>query len=245
MPSTEQSSPSRAENPDAQRSVEFRHALHAVAELLIAGPQYAATGDIRLTATADGFAGWAWRTTRVSGIDLTTPAGRFPLRGRLVDVAKSAGITPRPLRDVYSGGPDFSDLEPVDVAVVAVHLLLRAIINGDAALRSFAPNEDPILWPEHCDIGISVPEVNYGVSPGDSSIDEPHAYVGPWRVPSGPFWNQPFWAARPLSELPTPPDITSFFVEGRVALRGGQGGRRPKAQTSLTVIGQPNGDRAT
>jgi hypothetical protein len=95
----------------------------------------------------------------VSGIDLITPAGRFPLRGRLVDVAKSAGITTRPLRDVYSGGPDFSDLEPVDVAVGAVDPLSRAIINGDAALRSFAPNEDPILWPEHCDIGISVPEV--------------------------------------------------------------------------------------
>ena len=34
-----------------------RRALHAVAELLIAGPQYAATGDIRLAARPGGFGG--------------------------------------------------------------------------------------------------------------------------------------------------------------------------------------------
>jgi hypothetical protein len=176
-----------------------RRALHAVAELLIAGPQYVATGDIRLMASSMGFVGRTWTTTGISGTDLITPAGRFPLRGRLIDLALSAGISPRPLGDVYSGGPDFSVDEPLDVSPAAADVLLRAFIGGDAALRALAPDGEPILWPEHFDIGLSVAEVNYGVSPGDSAIGEPYAYVGPWRVPLGPFWNQSFGAARPLS----------------------------------------------
>jgi hypothetical protein len=174
----------------------------------------------------------------VSGIDLITPAGRFPLRGRLVDVAKSAGITTRPLRDVYSGGPDFSDLEPVDVAVGAVDPLSRAIINGDAALRSFAPNEDPILWPEHCDIGISVPEVTTECL----RATRVSTSLMPTSVPGvclGTVWNQPFWAARPLSELPTPPGH-------HVLLRGGQGGPSWRAGWPPPQgPDQPDGDRAT
>jgi len=69
---------------------------------------------------------------------------------------------------------------------------------GDAALRALgeqvagvqAPR--PVLWPEHFDIGITLDEVNYGVSPGDDMIGEPYAYVGPFRRREGAFWNQPF-----------------------------------------------------
>ena len=39
-----------------------RRALHAVAELLIAGPQYEAVGDIRLAARPGGFGGWVGPT---------------------------------------------------------------------------------------------------------------------------------------------------------------------------------------
>jgi hypothetical protein len=49
-----------------------------------------------------------------------------------------------------------------------------------------------VLWPEHFDIGISVDEVNYGVSPGDVHIPEPYAYVGPWHPRVGTFWNTGF-----------------------------------------------------
>jgi len=69
--------------------------------------------------------------------------------------------------------------------------------DGDRALQNLDPAQVPVLWPEHFDIGITVAEVNYGVSPGDASIGEPYAYVGPWHVPDGAFWNQPFGAARP------------------------------------------------
>ncbi len=197
-----------------------RRALHAVAELLIAGPQYEAVGDIRLAARPGGFGGWVGpRPNTVSGTELVTATGRFPLGGRVNELARRAGITPRALRDVYTGGPDFSLDEPTEVTASSAEVLLRGFTDGDAALRLLDPGQEPILWPEHFDIGISVGEVNYGVSPGDAVIGEPYAYVGPWQVPAGAFWNQPFGAARPLSQFPAVPAIVEFFQEGREAAR--------------------------
>src|SRR6478735_3363325 len=200
-----------------------RRALHAVAELLIAGPQYAATGDIRLAARPGGFGGVTTGSAAVSGTDLVTTSGRFPLGGRLIELAELAGITPRPLRDVYQGGPEFAVDELLAVNGPDADVLLRAFTDGDAALRRLAPDQEPVLWPEHFDIGISVAEINFGVSPGDTSIELPYAYVGPWTVPSGPFWNQPFGAARPMSEFATPEDIVRFFDEGTLAVQASRG----------------------
>ncbi len=195
-----------------------RRALHAVAELLIAGPQYSAAGDIRLAARPGGFGGVTAGSAAVSGMNLVTTTGRFPLRGRLIELAELAGITPRPLRDVYRGGPEFTVDEPLNVDPNDADVLLRAFTDGDAALRMLAADQEPVLWPEHFDIGISLGEINFGVSPGDLSIDLPYAYVGPWNIPTGPFWNQPFGAARPMTEFATPQDIVRFFDEGTRAV---------------------------
>ena len=193
-----------------------RRALHAVAELLIAGPQYEAVGDIRLAVRPGGFGGWnASDPSAVSGTELITPAGRFSLGGSVTDLARRAGITPRPLRDVYTGGPEFSIDDSTDVTASAAEILLQAFADGDTALRKLEPGQLPVLWPEHFDIGITVDEVNYGVSPGDGAIGEPYAYVGPWQVPVGTFWNQSFGAARPLSRLASAAAILEFFQEGR------------------------------
>ncbi len=84
---------------------------------------------------------------------------------------------------------------------------------GDAALRALAPDETPILWPEHFDIGITVGEVNYGVSAGDGYLAVPYAYVGPWSPPAqDDFWNAPFGRALPVDEID---DLLAFFTEGR------------------------------
>jgi len=192
-----------------------RRALHAVAELLIAGPQYEAAGDIRLAARPGGFGGWVGSTPAMSGTDLITSTGRFPLGGSVNELARRAGITPRTLRDVYTGGPEFSLDEPTEVTASAADVLLRSFTDGDAALRLLDPGQVPTLWPEHFDIGITMTEINYGVSPGDALIGEPYAYVGPWQVPAGAFWNQPFGAARPLGQLTSPQAILEFFLEGR------------------------------
>ena len=77
-----------------------------------------------------------------------------------------------------------------------------------------------MLWPEHFDLGITVAEVNYGVSPGDRHVPEPYAYVGPWTPRTGAFWNTPFGAARPLTQLPDVDSVAAFFTEGAVRARG-------------------------
>jgi hypothetical protein len=88
---------------------------------------------------------------------------------------------------------------------------------GNAALRAFAPDADPVLWPEHFDVAITVDEVNYGVTPGDSGITEPYMYVGPHSLPErDDFWNEPFGAAKPLSSRVE--DVVSFFEQGRKRL---------------------------
>src|SRR5664279_4693098 len=104
---------------------------------------------------------------------------------------------------------------PSGVTASAAVVLLRSFTDGDAALRLLDPGQVPTLWPEHFDIGITMTEINYGVSPGDAVIGEPYAYVGPWQVPAGAFWNQPFGAARPLGQLTSPQAILEFFLEGR------------------------------
>ena len=191
-----------------------RTALHGIAELLLAGPQYAESGTIRLRVLPAGIATVAEPDLRLEGDELVGPRGRHPLSGTYADVAAAAGISARTLEDVYSdraevGLDDELELDPAHLAV-----LIEALAVGDAALRTFAPGEEPVLWPEHLDVGISLDEVNYGVSPGDASIAEPYAYVGPWAPRTGEFWNQSFGAAQPMSALGGADAVADFFREG-------------------------------
>jgi len=204
--------------PSSDPLTHTRTALHAVAEVLVAGPQYAVHGDIRLAVRADGFAGWLDGGAAVVGTDLVTPAGRVPIAGRLGDLAAAAGIEPRRLTDVYTGGPAISLDDRVEVDPAAAARILGALTAGDGALRELDPTQRPILWPEHFDVGITVDRVNYGVSPGDGGIAVPYAYVGPWEVPAGEFWNQPFGAAREVPEPADPAGIVEFFRAGRADL---------------------------
>jgi hypothetical protein len=82
-------------------------------------------------------------------------------------------------------------------------------------LSRLAPESTPVLWPEHFDVGISLDEVNYGVSPGDAHLDEPYAYAGPWQPRQGSFWNASFGATRPLRLLPGSTALLDFFMEAR------------------------------
>jgi hypothetical protein len=191
-----------------------RRSLHGVAELVLAGPQYAASRSIRLRVTPGGFGTTAAPDLKVHGAHLVTPGGRLPLEGSYADLARAAGVEARTLRDVYDVGPGVAEDELIDVDVEAAELLHEAFARGDAAMRSFAPDAEPVIWPEHFDIGISVHETNYGVSPGDGYLDEPYAYVGPWSPRTGAFWNAPFGAARPLGELSDVDSLVLFFEEG-------------------------------
>ncbi|HSS67272.1 MAG TPA: hypothetical protein VLK34_01890 [Nocardioidaceae bacterium] len=191
-----------------------RRSLHGLAELLLAGPQYAQSEDIRLRATAGGLGTVAAPDVRIDGVELVVGNARHRLDGTVGEIAERVGLVPRELSDVYSdtAGVDVDDVVSLDADAVAE--IAGAFASGDAALRAFAPTEEPVLWPEHFDIGISVDEVNYGVSPGDAHVAEPYAYVGPWSPRSGSFWNMSFGAVRPMSELADAAAVEAFFRDG-------------------------------
>ncbi len=194
-----------------------RRSLHAVAESLLAGPQLARSGTIRLKVLQDGFGTVTDPAYRVAGTDVVTPDGRrVPLRGTLADVAAAAGVevsTP----DIY---PDHADLradETLEIDAAAARLIATWFERGRQALAATAPGETPVLWPEHFDLAVTLDQVNYGVSPGDTYSSAPYAYVGPWSFTAGTteFWNAPFGAARTIDELPTPHAVAQFFRTGR------------------------------
>jgi hypothetical protein len=191
-----------------------RRSLHAVAELLIAGPQYRLHQTIRLEVTAGGIGGKILQI-RIEGAELVWPDGRAPLTGTCRELARLAGVEPGVAQGVYKDTSGVSLDEQLSVDPAAAALVLGWFAMGDKALRAFEPTQEPVLWPEHFDLGIAVDEVNYGISPGDSGIGSPYAYVGPWTPQTGPFWNAPFGAAQTVDDLPSVESIVQFFEDGK------------------------------
>jgi hypothetical protein len=191
-----------------------RRALHGIAELVLAGPQHARSGTIRLRVTPGGFGTVAEPDLRVDADHLVANGVRLPLKGTPADLADAAGVRARSLDDVYRDGSGVGLDEVLEVDPGAAQRVAEAFARGDQALREFAPDQTPVLWPEHFDLGITLDEVNYGVSAGDHHIAEPYAYVGPWARRTGPFWNTDFGAAHPLTALDS---LVEFFREGRTA----------------------------
>lgn len=199
---------------DPQSFARTRRTLHGIAELVLASSQYDQSRQIRLRVTPGGFGTVTAPDLRVDRLELVTRETRVPLEGTFAGLARAAGVTARPLRDVYADGPDVAPDDEVVVDPDAVGVVLDAFAAGDAALRVFAPAQEPVLWPEHFDLAITVDQVNYGVSPGDAQHPEPYAYVGPWTPREGPFWNTTFGAARPLAQLRDAEALVAFFSAG-------------------------------
>ncbi|MCW2919643.1 MAG: hypothetical protein JWN52_7711 [Actinomycetia bacterium] len=202
---------------DAAALTRTRQALHGVAELVLAGPQHRLSGTIRLRALPGGFGTVKEPSVRVDEDHLVTADGRrLPLTGVTVrELAAAAGVEAGAPEGLYSDGSGVGLDEPLHVDAEAARVIAKALSDGDEALRTLAPAVVPVLWPEHFDIGITLDEVNYGVSPGDSHLPEPYAYVGPWQPRTGPFWNVSFGAARPLTELTDAAAVHAFFAEAQ------------------------------
>jgi hypothetical protein len=193
-----------------------RRSLHGVAELVLAGPQYRRSGTIRLCVRPGGFGTVADPELRIEGGVLVAGAARLPLDGATPDgLGAALGIGVGAPQGVYRDGSAVHPEERLSIDPAVAALIIEGFARGDAALRRLAPDQEPVLWPEHFDLGISVDEVNYGVSPGDSYLDEPYAYVGPWRRRDGEFWNVPFGAARPLRELSSAEALLAFLRAGQ------------------------------
>ncbi|MBF4770246.1 hypothetical protein ISU10_20925 [Nocardioides agariphilus] len=202
---------------DSSTLVTTRRALHAVGELVLAGPQHAATGEISLRVVPGGFATTHSPDLRVSGTDVVGEAATVAINGHTpASLAEALGVTATGMADLYPDGSGFALDDHLEVDPDAAAEVASAFAAGDAALRALAPTETPILWPEHFDIGITVDEVNYGVSGGDSYVAVPYAYVGPWSPrPQDDYWNASFGRALPVSDIP---DLLAFFEEGQARL---------------------------
>jgi hypothetical protein len=206
---------------DIDLLVGTRRALHGVAELLLAGPQYRASGTIRLRVEPGGFGTVTDPAVRVDGDRLVHGGHSLPLAGAsYADLGGRAGLDTGAPAGLYHDGSGAAPDDPVHVDPAAAAHLAACFAAGDEALRILDPGQLPVLWPEHFDLGIVLEAVNYGVSAGDSHIAEPYAYVGPHDFDAGAdryrseFWNAPFGAARALRELPGEA-LGGFFLEGR------------------------------
>jgi hypothetical protein len=198
-----------------------RRALHGVAELLLAGPQYRRTGEIRLRVLPGGFGTFAEPDVRVDGAQLVHNGRRLDLSGTtLAELAARAGLDVGRPEGVYHDGCLATPDDAVHADPDAAAFLAACFAVGDAALRALDLGQEPILWPEHFDVGIVLDAVNYGVSAGDDFCAEPYAYVGPHDFREAPdryrggFWTAPFGAARPVRELPGDA-LGRFFADGR------------------------------
>ena len=145
--------------------------------------------------------------------DLVGPDLRVPLTGTIADVSTAAGLEAG-APTIYSDHADLADDAPPTIDAAAADELAEWFARGEAGMRAFAPDEQPVLWPEHFDLGIAVDEVNYGISPGDGGHPAPYANVGPWTQREGPFWNAAFGSLCPAAELPDTEAVAAYFGAG-------------------------------
>lgn len=208
--------------------VATRRQLHAVAENFLAGPQYRATGTIRLAVRLDGFSATTLAVA-VHGTALTWPGGSAALEGPVRALVQASGLDVGPPVGVYDSPTALDPDTILDLDAGAADAIYRCLYAGGFAINAVLREGHPVLWPEHFDVAASADKVNYGVSAGDDFHELPYAYVGPWdfaRSPrTGPLWNAPFGAVHDLDlsadldSLAT--DITEFFRERINALQGG------------------------
>lgn len=196
--------------------VRTRLALHAVAELVLAGPQHRMCGDIRLRVSPGGFRTVAEPDLRVAGTDLVAGERRLPIPGSTArSLATAIGVEAGEPAGVYGEGSGASVDDKLVLDPAAASRIAGGYELGDAALRLFAPDEEPVVWPEHFDIGIRVDDINFGVSPGDGYLGEPYAYVGVDPIPADPYWNAPFGSSRPMTDFADAAALREFFADGR------------------------------
>jgi hypothetical protein len=195
-----------------------RRSLHGVAELVLAGPQYRRSRTIRLLVDAGGFRTFSQPDLRVEGVDLVADGRRIPLPGRTcAELADAVGVDVGAPEGVYRDGSGVGPAEVLRLEPDPARWIERCWAAGETAMRQLVPDQQPILWPEHFDVGILVGGVGYGVSPGDEFVAEPYAYVNPPSARTGGFWNAPFGAARPMRELDDARSdaVLAFFAEAR------------------------------
>jgi len=212
-----------------------RDGWHRLAEHVLAAAEYAETGEISLRPVAGGF-----ETThplrgnrRLSVVNtelvVVDDAGvRTAPLTTVADAAQFVGVEPGMPPTVY---PPATPLEP-DAALHVDARCAQALADwyelANAALVRLtaelgAARQEPILWPEHFDVGITIEAVNYGASPGDDHHNLPYLYVGPHAGPPvrDEYWNASFGATRTVEEISSLDEAVAFFRTGHQRLSDG------------------------
>ena len=207
--------------PAEQVYVTTRRHLRGIAESFIAGPQYRSSGTIRLAVRPDGFTGVSLPVA-VHGTELVWGEDGAALTGTVGALAAVTGLDVGPPEGAYEITDALPSETVLDIDAEAADLVHRSLYAGGFALKSALPEQHPVLWPEHFDVGATEDEVNYGVSSGDEFHPLPYAYVGPWTSRIGEFWNAPFGAFNALDASQDmdrlAAEITDFFERGRAEL---------------------------
>ena len=207
--------------PASATLIATRRQLHGIAECLLAGPEYRATGEIALRIVPGGFATTAGPEIRLDGLDLIYEDRRVPAAGPFGDLAQRIGVEFGAPAMLYSDGSGAQPDDVVDLDPAAAQLILDWYALSDLALRALDTAQQPILWPEHFDVAILLDDRSYGSSPGDDFHATPYAYVSAHDHGDNPFWNAPFGALRDAGEVGSAEDLVAFWREGRALLRGG------------------------
>lgn len=201
-----------------------RAGLHAVVECVMAGPQHRTSGTIRLAVVPGAIETVAEPRLRLGAESLSGHGGEASLLGAtsLLALGAAVGVQPGPPEGVY-GDLTGAELDaPLSIHADTSVALLDWFAVGAAGLLTFAPDERPVLWPEHFDLAVTVDGVNYGVSPGDGYSALPYAYVGPHAKLDDPFFDAPFGAARTWAQVTDAAGIAAFFAEGRDRVLAGR-----------------------
>ena len=216
-------------SPHPALLAQTRDSWHRVAEHVLAAGQYADTGKIGLRPVAGGF---QTRLPLRDGRLLSVVSTQLVVTDRtgtriapittLASAAQFAGVTPGMPASVYPPATPLHLDEPMTIDPVSAQRLADWYDLADTALRRFASdigaaNQEPVLWPEHFDIGITVDRVNYGASPGDDHIAQPYLYVGPHDGPptNDDFWNTSFGAGKTSEQVSSIGDAVAFYLTGR------------------------------
>jgi hypothetical protein len=205
-----------------------RDGWHRLAEHVLAAAEYAETGEISLRPVAGGFEtthplrGNARLSVVNTELVVVDDAGlRTTPLTTVAEAARFIGVEPGMPAAVY---PPATPLEPdaplrLDArctqALAAWYELANTALVQLSVELGAAPQE-PILWPEHFDVGITIDAVNYGASPGDDHVALPYLYVGPHAgaPPRDEYWNASFGAARTSEQIASLDEAVAFFRAG-------------------------------
>ena len=218
-----------------------RGELHRIGAHVLGRRRYAVSGHFGLRASPGGISTPAFgpepETLRLTPVCLVREVGPVSRGLALAGATMSslAAFAGADLDGEFSAGGDMPALgaadEPLELdgqelaGLFAWFDLGWRVLDEVLAERAASCVSSTIqLWPEHFDVGTALEPgtgdgggANLGFSPGDGFCDDPYVYVGP-RGPARPgpssFWNAPFGAFQPRSEVHDADDCLAFLRTG-------------------------------